>query len=109
MIQLFRVFIPASVIGLLLSEFLITFLCYVGASVLLYEVINPDFSPIVFFQNEGGLIRIGVVVACLVAGLYFQNLYANFRVKSLTLLVQQLCMSIGAAFLVQALFTYLKK
>src|SRR6266699_3463526 len=108
MIQLFRVLIPASVIGLLISEFLIAFLCYIGASVLLYELINPDFSPIVFFQNEAGLIRIGIVVACIVAGLYFQNLYTNFRVKSLTLLVQQLCMAIGASFLIQALFTYLK-
>src|SRR5256885_16168351 len=108
MFQLFRVFIPASVIGLLLSEFLIAFLCYIAASVLLYELINPDFSPIIFFQNEGGFIRIGIVVACLVAGLYFQNLYASFRVKSLTLLIQQLCMAVGASFLIQALFTYLK-
>jgi sugar transferase (PEP-CTERM system associated) len=108
MFQLFRVFIPASVIGLLLSEFLVAFLCYIAASVLLYGLIDPDFSPIIFFQNEGGFIRIGIVVACLVAGLYFQNLYANFRVKSLTLLIQQLCMAIGASFLIQALFTYLK-
>ena len=96
--QLFRVFIPVSVLALLLSEFILIFLCYMGASVLLSELINPDFSPIVFFQNENGFLRVAVVVACIIAGLYFQNLYSNFRVKSLTLLVQQLCMAIGISF-----------
>jgi sugar transferase (PEP-CTERM system associated) len=109
MMQLFRVFIPVSVLALLLSEFILIFLCYMGASVLLSELINPDFSPIVFFQNENGFLRVAVVVACIIAGLYFQNLYSNFRVKSLTLLVQQLCMAIGISFLIQALFTYLKR
>lgn len=106
--KLFRVFIPVSVLALLLSEFALIFVCYVGASVLISELINPEFSPIVFFQNEHGLLRSAIVVACVIAGLYFQNLYSNFRVKSLTLLVQQLCMAIGVSFLIQALFTYLK-
>jgi sugar transferase (PEP-CTERM system associated) len=109
MIRIFRVFIPASVIGLVLSEALIAFFCYVGASIMLYELINPDFSPVVFFQNEGGTFRIGFVVVVIVAGLYFQNLYSNFRVKSLTLLMQQLCMAIGGSFLFQAFLTYVKK
>ena len=109
MIRIFRVFIPASVIGLVLSEVIITFFCYVGASVLLFELINPDFSPIIFFQNEGGFYRIGLAVVSIVAGLYFQNLYANFRVKSLTVLIQQLCMAIGGSFLIQAFLTYLKR
>lgn len=109
MIRIFRVFIPASVIGLVLSEVLITFFCYVGASVLLFELINPEFSPIVFFQNDGGFYRIGLAVGCIVAGLYFQNLYANFRVRSLTVLIQQLCMAIGGSFLIQAFLTYVKR
>jgi sugar transferase (PEP-CTERM system associated) len=109
MIHIFRVFIPASVIGLVLSEVLITFFCYFGASILLFELVNPDFSPIVFFANEQGLLRIGLVVGCIVAGLYFQNLYANFRVKSLTRLMQQLCMGVGGAFLIQAFATYFKR
>lgn len=107
--QLFRVFIPVSVLALLLSEFVLTFLCYMGASVLLNELINPEFSPVIFFQNENGFLRVAVVVVCIIAGLYFQNLYANFRIKSITYLVQQLCMALGVAFLIQALFTYLKQ
>ncbi len=109
MIRIFRVFIPASVIGLVLSEVLIAFFCYAAGSILLFALINPEFSPPVFFQNEGGAFRVGFVVVIIVAGLYFQNLYAVFRVKSLTLLIQQLCMAIGGAFLSQAFLTYLKK
>jgi sugar transferase (PEP-CTERM system associated) len=109
MIHIFRVFIPASVIGLVLSEALIVFFCYIGASVLLFELINPDFSPTVFYQNDGGIFRIAVVVACIVSSLYFQNLYANFRVKSKTVLMQQLCVAIGGAFLIQAFLTYMKR
>ncbi len=107
--QFFRVFIPVSIIALLLSEFLLILLCYMSASVLLSELINPDFSPIIFFANENGFLRVAVVVACIIAGLYFQDLYSNFRVKSITLLAQQLCMAIGVAFLIQALLTYLKR
>jgi sugar transferase (PEP-CTERM system associated) len=109
MIQLFRVFIPASVVGLVLSEFAICFICYVLAAVLVNSVINADFSPIIFFANENGVFRVAVVVLCVIVALYFQNLYADFRVRSLTLLVQQLCVAIGSAFLIQSLFTYMKK
>jgi sugar transferase (PEP-CTERM system associated) len=109
MIRLFRVFIPASVIGLVLSEVLISFFCYAGASVILSDLINPDFSPLVFFENDGGTLRIALAVAVTIAGLYFQNLYSNFRIKSLTLLMQQLCMAIGGSFLIQAFLTYIKR
>jgi exopolysaccharide biosynthesis polyprenyl glycosylphosphotransferase len=102
------VFIPASVLGLVVSEFLLIFLCYVGGTLLLTPFINPDFSPAIFFENEGGAYRIAFVVFCIVAGVYFQNLYSMFRVRSLTLLVQQLCVAIGATFLIQSLLTYLK-
>ncbi|HWE48626.1 MAG TPA: sugar transferase [Bryobacteraceae bacterium] len=108
MIQIFRVFIPASILGLIVSEFLLIFLCYVGGALLLTPLINADFSLSIFFQHEGGAYRIAFVVLCIVAGVYFQNLYSMFRVRSLTLLVQQLCVAIGATFLIQSILTYLK-
>jgi sugar transferase (PEP-CTERM system associated) len=108
MIQVFRVFIPASVLGLILSEFGLIFVCYVLATGLVNGVINPEFSPAIFFRNEGGAFRIGAVVLCVVAGVYFQNLYSALRVRSLTLLVQQFCVAIGAAFLLQSTLSYLK-
>jgi sugar transferase (PEP-CTERM system associated) len=109
MIRIFRVFIPASVIGIVLSEIVIAFLCYVAAVFVLGQFINPDFSTIVFFQNDNGALKIALVVASILAGLYFQDLYANFRVKSFSLLIQQLCIAIGAGFLIQASLAYLKR
>lgn len=108
MTQLFRAFIPASVVGLVLTEFLLCALCYGLAAILLNGLVNPEFIPEIFFLNDGGFLRIGIAVLCIMAGLYCQNLYSELRVKSLTLLTQQLCVAIGVAFLVQSLFTYLK-
>jgi sugar transferase (PEP-CTERM system associated) len=108
MTQLFRAFIPVSVIGLLLSEFLLIFLCYICGAILVTSFINPEFDTIIFLLGESGILRIAAVVACVVAGLYFQDLYSKFRVKSFTMLIQQLCLVIGCAFLFQALLAYLK-
>ncbi|MEP6714087.1 MAG: sugar transferase [Terriglobia bacterium] len=107
MIQLFRV--PVSVIGLLISEFLLIFICYASGAALVTIFINPEFDLVFFLLNDGGILRISAVVACIVTALYFQNLYAQFRVKSFTVLVQQLCLVIGCAFLLQSLLAYLKK
>ena len=107
--QLFRVFIPTSVIALAFSEFSFVFLCYVAGSWLVSRFINQNLVIGSFLVDEGGLIQITVVTVCLVLGLYFQSLYTNVRVKSLTLLVQQVCLVIGLAFLIQALFAYIRR
>jgi sugar transferase (PEP-CTERM system associated) len=109
MLQLFRVFIPASVIGLIFSEVILIALCYATGAWLVGEFLNPNLVLRTYFLDEGGLIQIVIVVFCLVAGLYFQNLYSDFRVKSLSLLIQQLCLVIGFAFLIQALLAYLRR
>ena len=46
---------------------------------------------------------------CVAAGLYFQDLYSDFRVKSISFLVQQLCLVIGFTFLMQAFFAYIRR
>jgi sugar transferase (PEP-CTERM system associated) len=107
--QLFRAFIPASLIGLILSELVLIFCCYLAGSWLVGRLLNPYLDLHTFIFDEGGLIQIGVVVGCLALGLYFQDLYTNVRVKSLTLLVQQVCLVIGLAFLVQALLAYIRR
>lgn len=109
MIQLFRVFIPASIIGLIFSEFLLIFFCYLCGALLITPLINSDFSILVFFSADGGILQLAAVTACIVAGLYLQDLYSKFRVKSLTVLVQQVCLVIGFAFLIQALLSYLRR
>lgn len=109
MIRLFRVFVPTSVLGLLVSEFLLIYACYVAATFLLYEFITTEFDPQFFLFNDNGLLRIGLIVGCIMAGIYFHDLYAKFRVKSKILLLQQLCLVVGIAFLTQALLMYLKQ
>lgn len=109
MSRIFRVFVPASVIGLIVSEFLLILLCYVTGSWLVGWFINPDFDLGIFIRDDAGLVKIAVVALCLVAGIYFQDLYSAFRIKSLTVLIQQLCLVAGFAFLIQALFAYARR
>src|SRR5437660_1703352 len=103
MIRIFRVFVPASVIALLESEAVLIFACYVLASFIVLDV-----DPQVFLLWDNGLWRISIVVGCLILGIYFHDLYTQFRIKSRIVLVQQLCLVVGIAFLTQAFLSYLK-
>ena len=104
--QLFRAFIPASILGLAISEAILIFLCYVAAQLLVIHFLNPYIDLPIYLLDEGGILQISIVVACLMLGLYFQNLYSNVRVKSTTLLLQQVCLLVGLSFLLQALIAY---
>jgi sugar transferase (PEP-CTERM system associated) len=103
MIRLFRVFVPSSIIALLVSEVILIYTCYVVATfIVLYE------DPQVFLFDDNGLGRIALVVTCIIVGIYFQDLYEQFRVRSRILLFQQTGVVVGLAFLVQALLGYLR-
>ncbi len=101
MIRLFNIAIPSSILALVLSEAVIVFSCYVLATFLVLTT-----STEVFLTEEGGFWHIGIVVAVILMGLYFNNLYDNYRVRSRILLVQQFCVVLGVAFLLQALLNY---
>src|SRR6266850_848048 len=110
MIRLFRVFVPTSVVALLVSEIILTFTCYVIAAFIVLDV-----EPTVFlFVGDGtqngwaGWARIAVVVACIMIGVYFHDLYTQFRVTSRILLFQQIGVVVGLAFLMQCLLFYLR-
>lgn len=104
MIRLFRVFLPTSVVALVLSEVILIFACFIIST---YLVVDSD--PQVFLLYDGGLSRIALVVVSVMLGLYFQDLYNDFRIRSKTLLLQQLCMVIGLVFFSQALLTYINR
>jgi sugar transferase (PEP-CTERM system associated) len=104
MIRLFRVFVPTSVVALVLSEVILIFACFIIAT---YLVVDSD--PQVFLLYDGGLSRIALVVVSVLLGLYFQDLYNDFRIRSKTLLIQQLCLVIGLVFFSQALLTYVNR
>jgi sugar transferase (PEP-CTERM system associated) len=101
MIRLFRVFIPASVLVLLLSEILLVTFSFVLACFLVLEV-----DPSVFLLYDDGISRILLVVATLLLGLYFHDRYTSIRVRSRMLLAQELMQVVGIAFLVQAAVSY---
>jgi sugar transferase (PEP-CTERM system associated) len=103
MIRLFRVFVPSSIVALLVSEVILIYTCYVVATfIVLYE------DPQVFLFDDNGLARIALVVTSIIVGIYFHDLYEQFRIKSRILLFQQTSVVVGVAFLVQAMLGYLR-
>ncbi len=90
-----------SVVSLLISDAALATTCYVVAVALLLDV---DAS--VFLLHHQGLLRIGLLVAVILAGLHLLDLYDDVRIRSRTLLVQQMCLVIGLAFFLQALLSY---
>jgi sugar transferase (PEP-CTERM system associated) len=104
MIRLFRVFVPTSVVGLLLSETLLAFFCYLLASLLVSEN-----DPVIELLYEGGLSRICFVVLSIILGNYLNDLYSDFRIRGRLRLLQQFCLVIGMAFLAQALLGYVDR
>jgi sugar transferase (PEP-CTERM system associated) len=101
MIRLFNVFIPASVVALLFSETVLLFSCFILAC---FTVQPAD--PEIFLFYERGIERITIVVASILVGLYMNDLYTKFRIRSTITLLQQTCLVIGVAFLVQAFISY---
>lgn len=104
MIRIFKVFIPASVVGLLLSETLLVIACYIGA----YALVGPDNLDIFLFY-DGGMERVLFVAASVLVGVYLNDLYSELRVISRLRLVQQFCLVMGMAFLAQSLASYVFK
>jgi len=102
MIQLFRVFVPVGPLALLSSEILLIASSFILAAFL---VLNVD--PTVYLLYDGGLVRILLVLASILLGMHFQDLYSKIYVRSRLVLAQQLCLVIGIAFLSQALIGYL--
>jgi len=101
MIRLFKVFIPVGTLTLLVSEVLLVTSAFIFATYLILEV-----DPTVFLLYDGGLSRIALVVLSILVGLHFHDLYTHIHVKSQVVLVQQLCLVMGVAFLTQGLIAY---
>jgi exopolysaccharide biosynthesis polyprenyl glycosylphosphotransferase len=61
----------------------------------------------VFLLDDNGWLRIFIVTSSLIVGIYFHDLYSNFRVRTPDL-IQYAVVVAGAAFLAEALLSYLK-
>ncbi|MCX6627178.1 MAG: sugar transferase [Candidatus Solibacter sp.] len=101
MIRLFKVFIPVGALTLLVSEVLLVTSAFIFAT-----YIALDVAPTVFLLYDGGLLRISLVVLAIVIGLHLHDLYSQIHVKSRIVLLQQLCMVMGAALVTQSLIAY---
>ena len=101
MIRLFKVFIPVGTLTLLVSEILLVTSAFIFATYVVLEV-----DPTVFLLYDGGLFRISLVLLSIIVGLHFHDLYSQIHVKSRIVLVQQLCLVMGVAFLTQGLIAY---
>lgn len=96
-----RVFVPVGALSLFISEILLIAAAFV---VLAFLILRVD--PSVFLLSDNGLLRIALAVASILFGLYFEDLYTHIRIRSRVLLVQQLCLVMGIALLIQALVSY---
>jgi len=102
MTRFFRVYVPATTVALLVSEILLITSAFVVA---VYFTLNVD--PWVNLIYDGGLIHLVPVLLAILLGMHFNDLYSQFYVKSRIVLLQQLCLVMGGAFLVQGLLSYL--
>ncbi len=98
--RLFKVFFPTRVVGLLFSEIVIIFGCYLAAAYYATE------TPNLFLYEDGGFYRIGLVTLCVITGFYLNDLYSQLRVRSKAHLLQQVCFVLGVSFLIQSLLDY---
>src|SRR5271165_2881685 len=102
MTRIFRVFVPATAVVLLVSEILIITSAFIVA---VYSTLDVD--PWVYLMYDGGLVHLIPVLLTILLGMYFNDLYSQFYVKSRIVLLQQLCLVMGPAFLVQGLASYI--
>ena len=102
MIRVFRVFVPVATVTLLVSEILLVTTAFVVSAYL-----SLDFDASVYLLYEGGLFRIGLVIVSILIALHFQDLYSQVRIKSRIVLMQQLCLVMGVALLLQGFISYL--
>ena len=102
MIRLFRVFIPSNILALLVIDTLLALSSFLAVTYLVMEV-----DPMPYLLYDYGLVRICVIVATILIGLHFQDFYSRFQVRSRIVLLQDLCVAMGWAFLPQGLISYL--
>ncbi len=72
-------------------------------------IVGLDFSGFdagFYLFGEGNYWKLLVVTACIILGLYFQDLYTALRITSRILLVQQVCLAVSCALLFIALLGY---
>jgi sugar transferase (PEP-CTERM system associated) len=102
MTRFFRVFVPATAVVLLVSEILLITSAFIVAVYL-----TLDVDPWVNLIYDGGMVHLLPVLLTILVGMHFNDLYSQYHIKSRLVLLQQLCMVMGGALLIQGLLSYL--
>jgi sugar transferase (PEP-CTERM system associated) len=104
MVRLFRVFIPVTVVILLLTEVLL-----IAGAFVIAAFLSPDLDAPSYLRYGNGPVNIILVLSTIVIGLYLHDLYSEIIVRSRIMLVQQICFVLGTAFVVQGLVSYVNR
>ena len=104
MIRLFQVFIPKSIIALVICDALLTFACLLGGAFFFFR---EETELYLFYEH--GLLKLSIAVLIVLLTLYFQNLYSDFRAPSRSALVQPVVLAIGMVFITQSMLAYVAR
>ncbi|MCL5742594.1 MAG: sugar transferase [Acidobacteria bacterium] len=99
----FRVLASGRILTLFLSEAALVIGCFAAA---VFLSGREEFE--LFWVVEYGLARVAAAVASVLIAAYFVGLYDNIQETPRTLLVQQVCVVMGSAVLVQAGIQYVR-
>jgi sugar transferase (PEP-CTERM system associated) len=102
MTRFFRVFVPATAVVLLVSEILL-----ITSAFILAVYLALDVDPWVNLVYDGGMMHLIPVLLTILVGMHLNDLYSQYYVKSRIVLLQQLCLVMGGALLMQGLLSYL--
>ena len=102
MMRSFRVNVPATSLALLISDILLVTTAFVLATYL-----TLDADPRTYLFDDGGFLRLIPVLATIIVGMHFSDLYSRVHLQSRIVLLQQLCVVMGGAFLTEGFLYYL--
>ena len=105
MMRFFNHSLAANLILLVITETILLFLCFFAGA---YFGLNEELAPLDYVRYGGGLEQFALVIVFISIGLYFNDLYGTLRPRSRVILVQQYCLALGFAFLMQAGLGYAK-
>jgi lipopolysaccharide/colanic/teichoic acid biosynthesis glycosyltransferase len=94
--------IPRSIVALFFVE-----VGLVAGSLTAAVWFNDDLDLELFLLYENGILRLGIVAAVFIAGLYFANMYANLRRLRPLRVAQGLSLVTGITFIAQSVISYL--
>ena len=102
MIQVIRRHTPVGLLPLLVLDIAILSACFYASAELLYP---PSAWYYLFL--DGGVTMVAIAIATIISAMYFFDLYAEVRVTTRVVLLQQICQALGTAILMQTVAIYL--